>query len=241
MAAPTPSRRLAALKRELARVVDPDRAGYRAWFKTGKGEYAESDKFIGVPMPAQRIIAEKYSAMTLDEIEKLLESPIHEHRYTGLLILVAQYETGDAGVQKRIFDFYLKHTGRINSWDLVDTSAHYIVGEHLLSRSRRVLYHLSKSSEWWERRIAMVATAAFIDRGDLEDTFSIAARLLGDKHDLVHKAIGWMLREAGTHSRARLLDFLKQNYSRMPRTTLRYAIEHFPEAQRKRALKGLFA
>jgi hypothetical protein len=105
MAAPTPSRRLAALKRELARVVDPDRAGYRAWFKTGKGEYAESDKFIGVPMPAQRIIAEKYSALTLHEIEKLLESPIHEHRYTGLLILVAQYETGDAGVRKRIFDF----------------------------------------------------------------------------------------------------------------------------------------
>jgi 3-methyladenine DNA glycosylase AlkD len=228
------------LKRELATAADPDRGGNRAWFKTGKGEYAEGDKFIGVAMSTQRIIAEKYAHLTLDEIEKLLQSRIHEHRFTGLLILVARYEVGDAGSRETVFDFYLRHTRCINNWDLVDTSAPYIVGEHLVGRSRRVLYRLCKSAEWWERRIAMVATAAFIDRGDLKDTFSIAARLLADEHDLVHKAIGWMLREAGTHSRARLIGFLKHNYSRMPRTALRYAIEHFPEAQRKRALKGLF-
>jgi 3-methyladenine DNA glycosylase AlkD len=240
MAAPTPSRRLAALKRELARAANPARAGSLGWFKTGKGEYAEGDKFIGVAVPAQRIIAEKYSDLTLDEIETLLESRIHEHGLTGLLILVGQYEAGDAGRRKTVFDFYLRHTSSINNWDLVDTSAPYIVGEHLVSRSRRVLYRLCKSANWWERRIAMVATAAFIDRGDLEETFTIAARLLDDKHDLVHKAIGWMLREAGTHSRARLVGFLKHNYSRMPRTALRYAIEHLPGAQRKAALKGFF-
>jgi len=142
---------------------------------------------------------------------------------------------------KAFFSFYLNHTRCMNNWDLVDTSAPYILGEHLIFRPRRILYCLAESSNLWERRIAMVATAAFIDRGDLKDAFAIAARLLADKRDLIHKAIGWMLREAGKHSRAEMIDFLKRNYSRMPRTALRYAIEHLPEAQRKRALKGLFA
>ena len=234
---------LAALKRELAQAADPARAGNPIWFKTGKGGYAEGDRFIGVVVPMQRAIAEKYHDLKLDEIEKLLASCIHEYRYTALLILVAQYQSGDASNRQRVFDFYLKHTHRFNNWDLVDTSASYsyIVGEHLVLRSRRVLYSLAKSSDLWERRIAMVATAAFIDKGDLHDTFAIAAQLLTDKHDLIHKAVGWMLREAGTHSRAQMIDFLKRNYSRMPRTALRYAIEHLPQAQRKRALKGLFS
>jgi 3-methyladenine DNA glycosylase AlkD len=232
---------LAALKRELAQASDPTRARNRLWFKTGKGEYGEGDKFIGVSVPTQRTIATKYPHLTLDEIEKLLESRIHEHRYTGLLILVAQYQSGDACTQQKVFDFYLRSTRHINNWDLVDTSAPYIVGEHLFSRSRRALYRLAKSLDLWERRIAMVATAAFIDRGDLNDTFAIATQLLADKHDLIHKAIGWMLREAGTHSRAQMIDFLKHNYSRMPRTALRYAIEHLPQAQRKKVLRGLFS
>jgi 3-methyladenine DNA glycosylase AlkD len=232
---------LAALRRELGKAADPKRAGHPIWFKTGKGEYGEGDKFIGVSVPVQRAIAAKYSHLELDEIEKLLESRIHEHRYSGLLILVAQYEAGDAATKQRVFDFYLKHTRCVNNWDLVDTSAPYIVGEHLISRSRRVLYRLAKSSEWWERRIAIIATAAFIDRGDLKHAFAIASQLLSDKHDLIHKAVGWMLREAGKHSQARLIAFLKRNYSRIPRTALRYAIEHFPEAERQKALRGSFS
>jgi 3-methyladenine DNA glycosylase AlkD len=231
---------LAGLKSELARAADPHRARNPIWFKTGKGEYGQGDKFIGVSMPAQRVIAEKYYRLELGEIEKLLKSRIHEHRFTGLLILVAQYEAGDAATRRRVFGFYLNHTGCINNWDLVDSSAPYIVGEHLVSRSRRVLYRLAKSPGLWQRRIAMVATAAFIDRGDLKDTFTIATLLLADQRDLIHKAIGWMLREAGDHSRAELTDFLKRNYSRMPRTALRYAIEHLPELERKRALQGMF-
>jgi 3-methyladenine DNA glycosylase AlkD len=232
---------LATLRRELGNAADPKRAGHPIWFKTGKGEYGEGDKFIGISVPAQRAIAGKYSHLELDEIEKLMESRIHEHRYTGLLILVAQYGAGDAATKQKVFDFYLKHTRCVNNWDLVDTSAPYIVGEHLVCRSRRVLYRLAKSSDLWERRIAMIATAAFIDRGDLKDAFAIASRLLSDEHDLIHKAIGWMLREAGEQSRSQMIEFLKRNYSRMPRTALRYAIEHLAETERKKALKGSFA
>ena len=165
---------------------------------------------------------------------------MHEHRFTGLETLVFQYEAGDAAVQQKIFDFYLDNTRRTNNWDLVDGSAPYIVGRHLLSRPRRILYRLAKSSNLWERRIAMVSTMAFIAQNDLDDTFAIATLLLSDQHDLIHKAVGWMLREAGKRSQPALLDFLKRNYAAMPRTALRYAIERLPEAQRKRALKGDF-
>jgi 3-methyladenine DNA glycosylase AlkD len=236
-----PGSSLAALKRELAQAAQGNRAGHVAWFKTGQGEYGEGDKFIGVRVPMQRAIAGKYHRLGLNEIDKLLESRIHEHRFTGLLILVAQYQGGDESTKRRVFSFYLNHTRGVNNWDLVDASAPAIVGERLVSRPRRVLYRLAKSSGLWERRIAMVATAALIDRGDLKDTFAIAARLLVDKHDLIHKATGWMLREAGKHSRSQLMRFLKRNYSQIPRTTLRYAIEHLPEAQRKKALRGMFS
>ena len=234
--------KFAALKREFTRAENPKRARDLAWFfKTGKGQYGEGDKFIGITVPVQRAIAKKFRHLELGDVEKLLESRVHEHRSVSLMILVAQYEDGDAATKERAFDFYLHHARCINNWDLVDGSAPYIVGKHLASRSRRVLYRLAKSPDLWERRIAMVATSTFIRGGDLKDTFAIASRLLGDKHDLIHKATGWMLREAGKQSRAELIRFLKRNYSRLPRTALRYAIEHFPVAQRKKALKGLFA
>ena len=232
---------LAALKRELAQAAQGNRAGYLAWFKTGKGEYAEGEEFIGVRVPTQRALAQKYQRLALEGIEKLLKSRIHEHRFTGLLILMAQYEGGEEATKRRVFSFYLNHTRCVNNWDLVDVSAPSIVGEHLVFRPRRVLYRLAKSPLWWERRIAMVATAAFIERGDLKDTFAIAARLLVDTHDLIHKATGWMLREAGKHSRSQLMRFLKRNYSQIPRTTLRYAVEHLAEAQRKKTLRGMFS
>lgn len=232
---------LANLKRELTKAAKHKRATDLAWFfKTGKGEYGEGDKFIGLTVPAQRAIAKKYHHLKLSEIEKLLSSPIHEYRATALFVLVAQYEAGDAATKQKVFDFYLAHTRNINNWDLVDGSAPYIVGQHLATRSRRVLYRLAKSSDLWERRIAIVATATLIRKGDIKDTFVIATHLLADKHDLIHKAVGWMLREAGKQSREEMIAFLKRNYSKMPRTALRYAIEHLPPTQRKRALQGLF-
>ena len=232
----------AALRREFARASNAKRARGLAWFfKTGKGEYGEGDKFIGLTVPIQHAIAKKFRHLELRDLEKLLQSKIHEHRSTGLMILVAQYESGDAAAKQKVFNFYLQRTHRINNWDLVDGSAPYIVGKHLLERSRRVLYRLAKSPDLWERRIAMVATAAFIRKGDLKDTFGIAAQLLADKHDLIHKATGWMLREAGKQSQPQMIAFLKRNYSRLPRTALRYAIERLPAAKRKKALKGIFA
>jgi 3-methyladenine DNA glycosylase AlkD len=229
------------LQRELARAADARRArNLASFFKTGKGEYAEGDRFIGITVPVQRKIARCYLSLPLSDIAKLLESPLHEHRFTALEILVAQYDRGDAATKQDVFHFYVRHTAAINNWDLVDTSAPYIVGEHLVSRSRRILYGWTKSSNVWERRIAMVATMAFIRRDDLKDAFAIAKRLLEDEHALIHKAVGWMLREAGKRSQPALLDFLRKNYSALPRTTLRYAIERLPEQQRKAALKGDF-
>lgn len=232
---------LFALQRELAEASNPHRARSLAlFFKTGSGEYGEGDEFCGIVVPVLRKIAKRYTHLGFAEIKKLLSSRVHEHRFTALEILVFQYEAGDERAKQRLFAFYLKHTRHINNWDLVDTSAPYIVGEHLASRSRSALYRLAKSSSVWERRIAIVATAAFIKRGDLKDTFGVAACLLKDKHDLIHKAVGWMLREAGKQSPPALLNFLSQNYAAMPRTALRYAIERLPDPQRRSILKGSF-
>lgn len=232
---------LADLRRELARAADPKRAGNLAWFfKTGKGQYGEGDVFCGITVPVMRKLAKRYAHLKLLDIQKLLSSRVHEHRFTALVILVSQYESGDSASKQKIFDFYLQHTRYVNNWDLVDTSAPYIVGEHLLSRPRSVLYSLARSSSLWERRIAMVATMTLIRNDDLEDAFAIAELLLTDKHDLIHKAVGWMLREAGKRSTPALLDFLQRNYSAVPRTSLRYAVERLPEPQQKRILKGIF-
>jgi 3-methyladenine DNA glycosylase AlkD len=228
--------KLTDLKKELAAAADPERARNLAWFfKTGKGQYGHGDRFIGLTVPVARRIAHRYIHLPLTDVAKLLASPIHEHRFVALEILVAQYERGN---QQAVFKFYLKHTKFVNNWDLVDTSAPYIVGRHLLTRPRKILYRLAKSRSLWERRIAMVSTMMFIRAGEIEDTFAIAKLLLADDHDLIHKAVGWMLREAGKQSAPALLRFLKENYSALPRTTLRYAIERFPASQRKRLLAG---
>lgn len=226
---------LADLRKELTAAADPERAKNLAWFfKTGKGQYGYGDKFIGITVPVIRRIAHRYVALPLEEVGKLLASPIHEHRFAALEILVAKYK----GNEQAVYDFYLKNTRWVNNWDLVDTSAPYIVGEHLLTRPRRVLYKLAKSRSLWEHRIAMVSTMPLIRAGQLEDTFAIAKILLSDDHDLIHKAVGWMLREAGKRDAPALVRFLEQHYERMPRTTLRYAIERFPAAERERILAG---
>jgi 3-methyladenine DNA glycosylase AlkD len=233
--------KLSDLRRELVQASDPERARNNAWFfKTGKGQYGEGDKFCGISVPIQRRIARRYGHLPLNDLRRLLGSPIHEHRFTALEILVLKYESGDDHARQEVFNFYLANTERINNWDLVDTSAPYIIGNRLLDRSRKVLYRLAKSESVWERRIAIVSTMAFIGHGDLDDTFGITALLLADKHDLIHKAAGWMLREAGKKSERALLAFLKQNYARIPRTMLRYAIERFPIERRRKILQGVF-
>ncbi len=234
---PSSSRR--DLERALTAAGDPERAKSSAWFfKTGPGDYGEGDRFLGIRVPVQRKIALAHKDLPFAEIAALLASPIHEFRFAALEILVAQYE---AAPSQQIFDFYLSQTHRINNWDLVDTSAPYIVGAHLLAQKRTKLHKLAQSPSLWERRISIVSTLTFIKHGDLDDTFRIARKLLSDKHDLTHKAAGWALRETGRQSRSRLLEFLSTNYHALPRTTLRYAIEHFPPEERKLMLSGNFA
>jgi 3-methyladenine DNA glycosylase AlkD len=225
------------LERELAAAANPKRAANSAWFfKTAKGQYGEGDRFLGISVPVQRKIALRYRHLSLDDLARLLASPLHECRFAALEILVAQYEHATESEREQIVDFYLRHTGRINNWDLVDTSAPYILGDHLRERSRDLLDRLSASESLWERRISIVSTLAFIKDEEIADTFRIAKKLLSDKHDLIHKAVGWALREAGTVSRPALLKFIKTNYASIPRTALRYAIEHFPPEQRKQIL-----
>jgi 3-methyladenine DNA glycosylase AlkD len=229
------------LERRLAAAAGADRpASLARFFKTGKGQYGEGEKFLGIPIPVQRKIALYYRDLPLSEIARLLESEWHEHRFCGLEILVHKYECGGDALKREVFRFYLENTAGINNWDLVDTSAQYIVGAHLLTRSRRVLERLAKSRSLWERRIAIVATLESIKHGEIGDTFRIAAMLLNDRHDLIHKAVGWALRETGKVSRPALLEFLQEYYANVPRTALRYAIEHLPPAQRKEILAGQF-
>ena len=236
---PPPTRK--QLERELASAADPKRAVFvAAYFKTGKGEYGEGDRFLGMPVPVLRKIAHRYSDLPFDELHRLLASPIHEHRAAALEILVAQYERGDETLREKIVAFYLRHTRAMNNWDLVDTAAPYILGEHLKTRPRGLLDRLAASRHLWERRIAIIATLSLIGGGEIDDTFRIAEKLLSDEHDLIHKAVGWALREAGKVSRPALVTFLRKHYSALPRTTLRYAIERFPAAQRKRMLAGKF-
>lgn len=212
---------------DLQKLSSPAKAKSSAWFfKTGKGQYGEGDVFIGVTVPEQRIVAKKYKDISLLEIEKLLKSSIHEHRLTGLLILAQKK------LSKEIYDFYLAHTDCVNNWDLVDSSASYIVGEWLVDKNRNILYELARSKNLWERRIAIISTGVFIKNNDFTDTFAIAELLLHDTHDLIHKAVGWMLREAGKRDQDAEEEFLRKHYKTMPRTMLRYAIEKFSEDKR---------
>jgi 3-methyladenine DNA glycosylase AlkD len=210
---------------------------FKRFFKTGPGEYGEGDIFLGLTVPQQRKISKEYKDLPLKEAEKLLRSKIHEERLTALLIFVLQYKKGDETKKKSIVDIYLRNFKFINNWDLVDSSAPYILGDWLLKKDRLMLYKMAKSKVLWEKRIAMMSTFAFIYAGEYKDTFSIAELLLKDKHDLIHKAVGWMLREVGKRIDAKYLRiFLTEHAKNMPRTALRYAIEHFPEKERKKWL-----
>ncbi len=207
----------------------------RRFFKTGPGQYGEGDIFCGLTVPECRLIAKQFGELPHDEIGKLLLSLIHEYRLIALLILVHQFEQGSEAEQKNIFHFYLSATNCINNWDLVDLSAYKIVGAHLLKhpKEKSILTKLARSRVVWERRIAIVSTFAFIRAGKFADTLRLAKLLMGDLHDLMHKAVGWMLREVGKRDTSALTAFLNTHISRLPRTTLRYAIERYPEAKRK--------
>ncbi len=205
------------------------------FFKTGSGEYAAGDKFLGVMVPRTRALVKKYwNELCLADAKILLASEFHEERLLALLALVKKFENGDEKSRKQIFNLYLKNTKFINNWDLVDLSAPNIVGAYLEDKDKNILFMLAKSKNLWERRIAMLATFWFIKKGDCEVARGIAAMLLGDREDLIHKAAGWMLREIGKNcGQAILEEFLQKNYKNMPRTTLRYAIERFDEKKRK--------
>lgn len=222
---------------ELSKLGSTKKAESSAWFfKTGEGQYGYGDIFIGVSVPEQRKIAKEYKDLPLDEIQKLMNSEFHECRLTGLIILVNQFKKADEKTRKKIFDFYLSNTVNINNWDLVDSSASQIVGTFLLDRDRKLLYKLAVSKSMWERRIAVISTFAFIAQNEFEDTIRLATLLMNDKEDLMHKAVGWMLREMGKRDQATLTEYLDENAHLLPRTTLRYAIEKYPEATRKRFL-----
>jgi 3-methyladenine DNA glycosylase AlkD len=230
---------LTELKKELKEVADKEQAvNLQRFFKTGKGEYGEGDIFYGIKVPVQRTIAKKHRDISLPELQELLNSPIHEERLVSLFILVDQYTEGDDKTKENIYKFYLKNTKKINNWDLVDLSAPKIVGAHLLNNDKEILFKLAKSSNLWEKRISILSTMFFIKNLQFETTFNLAEILLNDKHDLIHKAVGWMLREVGNKNINEEEKFLKKHYKKMPRTMLRYAIEKFPEVKRKAYLKG---
>jgi 3-methyladenine DNA glycosylase AlkD len=230
---------LAGLRAELHALGSPERAlNSLRFFKTGPGQYGEGDKFLGLTVPEMRGLARKYRELADDDAVALLASSWHEHRLVGLILLVQSYERADQMRRNRIHRAYLANTRRINNWDLVDCSAAQIVGSHLDHDRIALLERLARSKDLWERRIAIVSTFAFIRRDEFQPTLTIAAMLIGDSHDLIHKAVGWMLREVGKRDRGVLDGFLKTRYREMPRTMLRYAIERHPEQIRKRYLAG---
>ncbi|MDR1497634.1 MAG: DNA alkylation repair protein [Puniceicoccales bacterium] len=221
-------------------VSDPERAAtQQCYFKTGKGQYAEGDVMLGVTTPLVKKIVKETSPLSFAEIQTLLDSRYHEARMVGLQLLVKQFQkTQDENGQQKVFDFYLKNARKANNWDLVDASCPKIVGAWLLDKTdRSVLYHMAKSDNLWEQRIAIVATWMFIKHGQLDDTLHIAEKLLSHKHDLIHKATGWMLREVGKKNKAVLIGFLDVHRSKMPRTMLRYAIERFSAAERSHFMR----
>lgn len=204
------------------------------FFKTAKGEYGYGDRFLGVAVPTQRRIAKEFLHLEFKDIQELLKSPIHEERLIALIILVHQFKHAKGQKRKLIYEFYLKNAARVNNWDLVDTSAHHIVGAYLDGKKHDILFSLARSSNLWKRRIAIVATFHFIRHGKSQPTLSLAKLLLKDKEELMHKAVGWMLREVGKRAgRDRMEDFLCREYKKMPRVMLRYAIEHLSPQRRK--------
>ena len=226
-------------RERLRALGDPaDAVFLQRYFKTGPGEYGEGDRFLGIRIPPLRALVREMQDLPLADVLELLRSEWHEERLFALLLMVRQYGRGDAAARREIYDAYLANTRFINNWDLVDSSAEQIVGAHLADGDRGVLDRLARSEDVWERRIAIIATFHSIRRGDFADTFRVADALLGDRHDLIHKAVGWMLREAGKRDQAAEEAFLRDRYRRMPRTMLRYAIERFPEPRRRQYLAG---
>jgi 3-methyladenine DNA glycosylase AlkD len=227
------------LKKELDKLANPKQAALlRRFFKTGKGEYGEGDVFLGLKVPVQRSFAKKYKDLSLADIQQLLNSKIHEHRLIALLIMIQKYHEAEENGRKEIFEMYLKNTSHINNWDLIDLSAPNIIGNYLLDNPRNILYKLAKSNSLWEKRISILATFAFIQNKESKDTLRIAEPLLNDKHDLIHKGVGWMLREVGKRvSQKEEEKFLRKHYKQMPRTMLRYAIERFDKKKKEFYMK----
>lgn len=218
------------IEKELKKIRNKEKAEHlQYFFKTSKGEYGEGDVFLGITVPEQRKIAKRFIDISFNDLQKLLDSKFHECRLTALLILVKKYKED----REKVFNFYIKNFRNINNWDLVDLSSPKIVGDYLFDKNRKLLFNLVKSKNMWERRIAIVSTYYFIKQNDLDDTFKISKLLLKDKEDLIHKAVGWMLREASKRDENRLVAFLEDNYYNIPRTALRYAIERFKEDKRK--------
>ncbi len=232
---------LDTLKKDLRSFQRPNKAKIlRRFFKTGSGEYGEGDEFLGLMTDETRSVAKKYTDLSFSDISKLLASKIHEERVVAVMILTNRFKKADLLSQKEIYNFYFQNIAGINNWDLVDSSAPLIVGGYIyLSKTpRKILYQLARSKDLWEKRIAMMACFYFIREKDFKDALKIAEILLNDKHDLIHKAVGWMLREIGNRDLKTEEAFLKKYYGQMPRTMLRYAIEKFSQEKRQRYLKG---
>ncbi|PIN74307.1 DNA alkylation repair protein [Candidatus Woesearchaeota archaeon CG10_big_fil_rev_8_21_14_0_10_45_16] len=222
------------IESELQTAADPQKAPlFQRFFKTGKGQYGEGDIFLGLTVPEQRKIAKRYKDLPLEDVETLLRSKFHEHRLTALFILMFQYRND----KDKIIKVYLDNLKHVNNWDLVDSSAPGLLGDYLLDKDRELLYKLARSDDLWEKRIAVISTFAFIKNNDFDDTLKISEILLPDKHDLIHKAVGWMLREVGKRDQEVEEKFLRRYHKVMPRTMLRYAIEKFDEPKRKEYLK----
>ena len=233
------SDRISELRSMMKTLSDKEVAETMQWFfKTGKGDYGEGDIFIGLKVPIQRKLASEFKDLSPDDIEKLLSSTIHEERLISLFILINKYQKADEKGKKVIFNFYLKNRKGINNWDLVDISAPKIVGRYLLEKDKCILFKFAVSKNLWERRIAILSTQEFIKNNNYKPTLQLAKMLIKDKQDLIHKAVGWMLREVGKKNITLEENFLRVYYKEMPRTMLRYAIEKFPETKRKKYLQG---
>ncbi|MFA7662545.1 MAG: DNA alkylation repair protein [Patescibacteria group bacterium] len=225
------------IKQELQKIANPVKAKIlQGFFKTAKGQYGEGDKFLGIVVPELRKVAKKYFAeIDLKNIAEFLKSEYHEQRLLGVFMLVSRYEKADKKLKTEIFKFYLANTRGINNWDLVDLSAPNILGDYLLDKKakRKILYKLVKSKNLWQRRMSILATFRFIRHNEYDDALKISEILLSDQHDLIHKAVGWMLREIGKRNQKVEEEFLEKHYQTMPRTMLRYAIEKFDPSKRK--------
>lgn len=229
----------AQVQKKLRETANSEKAAVlQKFFKTGPGQYGEGDVFLGATVPQARKIALEFNKLEFSEIRKLFKSPIHEERLVAVLMLVTRFLKANNKEQEYIYRFYIRNTKHINNWDLVDLSAPHIVGEYLLKKNKAPLYKLATSNNLWERRISIVATYRFIRNNSFNDTLKISKSLLKDEHDLIHKAVGWMLREVGKRDLDAEESFLKQHYMIMPRTMLRYAIERFPENKRQKYLNG---